>query len=174
MRAAVSSRFAREYNRGMAAWTEKPVIPGRFVGNPSQSNTVSQYMVALRRRKVRKGEEVVSAQAMDHEILQKLVAFNMKFKDDPSAQGVSSVSKKRKAGTPYLWAGYFLRCMLSLLYITSFLCLLRFDEALRIRWEDVRIETWKAANGREHTRIVLTLPFRKTHQNGGTQVLPTT
>ncbi|KLO16413.1 hypothetical protein SCHPADRAFT_914068 [Schizopora paradoxa] len=160
MRAAVSSRFQREYDRGTSAWAENPAMPGKFLGNPSQSNRVTQYMVSLRRGKTRKGEEVVSAQAMDHEILERMIKYNLAFKDEPGAQGVSSISKKRKAGTPSLWAGYFLRCMLSLLYITAFLCLLRFDEALRIRWEDVRFETWKSDNGREHLRISTgILPF---------------
>lgn len=45
------------------------------------------------------------------------------------------------------------------------LCLLRYDEALRIMWTDVRLE--KYGNNGEFRRLRLMLPFRKTHQNGG-------
>ncbi|KAJ7683605.1 hypothetical protein B0H14DRAFT_3101642 [Mycena olivaceomarginata] len=54
------------------------------------------------------------------------------------------------------------RMMLQLLYIVSMLCLLRYDEALRITWQDVHFEPLE--NG--GFRIRLDLPFRKTHQNG--------
>ncbi len=47
MRAAVSSRFSRDYNRGVAPWTRTPYCQGSFSGNPSQSNCVSQYMISL-------------------------------------------------------------------------------------------------------------------------------
>lgn len=167
MRAAVSSRFARNYNRGLAPWTENPVVPGKFTGNPSHSTRVSQYMISLRRRKTRKGEQVISAKAMDEGVLQRLVEYNMSFDDSPHVEFLSSVPRKKLEKNPHLWAGFYLRCMLTLLYITAFLCLLRFDEALRIRWEDIRFERWVSPAGIVYPRIVLNLPFRKTHQNGG-------
>lgn len=104
---------------------------------------------------------------MDVDTMEKLYVYNASFEKDVSSHGVSSVSRKRKAGSPYLWAGYFLRAMLSLLYITAFVCLLRFDEALRIKWDDVRIERLIGPDGKKYARVVLWLPFRKTHQNGG-------
>jgi len=47
------------------------------------------------------------------------------------------------------------------IYTIAFLCLLRSDEVLKIRREHVVYEL------EPQPRIVLTLPFRKTHQNGG-------
>lgn len=73
-------------------------------------------------------------------------------------------SKKRKAEHPEEWAGFVVRMMLQLLYNVSMLCLLRYDEALRIMWTDVSFEV--TTDGQY--RICLKLPFRKTHQNGGT------
>lgn len=55
-----------------------------------------------------------------------------------------------------------LRTMLQCIYILSFLCLLRSDEALHIRWE--HLDLYDKATG----KMKLTLPFRKTHQYGGT------
>lgn len=52
MRAAISHQFGREYDRGNQPWSENPLKPGTFMGNPSLSSVVSQYMVSLRRTKV--------------------------------------------------------------------------------------------------------------------------
>jgi integrase len=94
-------------------------------------------------------------------------------------------SRKRKAENPSEWAGFSLRMMLYLLYLLSMLCLLRYDEALRITWADVTFQVqdllienhWldvtpelftKQVNYRPaHFRVKLELPFRKTHQYGG-------
>ena len=71
-------------------------------------------------------------------------------------------SKKRKADHPEDWGGFVVRNMLQLLYIISTLCLLRYDEALGITWENVHLEPWM-----ESFRLRLDLHVRKTHQNGG-------
>ena len=55
--------------------------------------------------------------------------------------------------------------MLQLLYVISMLCLLRYDEALRIMWSDIKLEK---RNGKHI--LVLSLPFRKTHQYGGMSI----
>ncbi len=52
MRAAITSKFGRDFGLGSASWMENPLQPEQFVGNPSMSPAVSQYMVSLRRRKV--------------------------------------------------------------------------------------------------------------------------
>jgi hypothetical protein len=52
MRAAVSHKFGRELQKGTQIWTEDSRTPGHFLGNPSLSTHVSQYMISLRRRKV--------------------------------------------------------------------------------------------------------------------------
>jgi hypothetical protein len=51
--------------------------------------------------------------------------------------------------------------MLQCIYTIAFLCLLRFDEVLRIQLKDIEVvDKFKG-------HIKLTLPFRKTHQYGG-------
>ena len=53
MRAVISHKFGCDLGLGMAPWTENPLQPGEFLGNPSLSPKVSQYMVSLQRRKVK-------------------------------------------------------------------------------------------------------------------------
>lgn len=48
----MSHKFGREFQRGISPWIEHPTEPGKFIGNPSVSHRVSQYMISLRRRKV--------------------------------------------------------------------------------------------------------------------------
>ncbi|KAJ6622750.1 hypothetical protein B0H10DRAFT_2174975 [Mycena sp. CBHHK59/15] len=153
MRAAMSHKFSREYELGTQVWQANPLIPGQFYGNPSISTVISQYMISLRRNKVRAGEVVTSARAMDEPTM----------KNFESSSSYGSTSKKRRHEHPEDWAGHSVRMMLQLLYIVSMLCLLRYDEALRITWQDVQLEQL------EHgvLRVRLDLPFRKTHQNGG-------
>ena len=52
MRAAISHKFSREYGLGMESWTVSPTEPGKWHGNPSLLNVVSQYMISLHRQKV--------------------------------------------------------------------------------------------------------------------------
>lgn len=52
MRASMSHKFGRDLSLGTAPWTAHAITPGKFVGNPSLSPKVSQYMVSLQRRKV--------------------------------------------------------------------------------------------------------------------------
>ena len=54
------------------------------------------------------------------------------------------------------------RRALQAIYAIAFLCLLRSDEVLRIEREHVKVEG---------NKIILTLPFRKTHRDGG-ELLP--
>ncbi|KAH7910371.1 hypothetical protein BJ138DRAFT_1087834 [Hygrophoropsis aurantiaca] len=159
MRAAISHKFGRDHGLGTQPWTEHPMQPGKYIGNPSLSVTVSQYMVSLRRRKVRAGEVVTSARAIDEPTMKRLWDFNKTM----SPKEIGPVSRKRKAENPAEWAGYLVRTMLYLLYLVSLLCLLRFDEALRITWSDVVFQPRLISD----FRIELRLPFRKTHQYGG-------
>ncbi|KAJ6628421.1 hypothetical protein B0H10DRAFT_2160891 [Mycena sp. CBHHK59/15] len=162
MRAAMSHKFSREYELGTQVWQANSLIPGQFYGNPSISTVISQYMISLRRNKVRAGEVVTSARAMDEPTMKKLWTYNTQFPVE-SSSSYGSTSKKRRHEHPEDWAGHSVRMMLQLLYIVSMLCLLRYDEALRITWQDVQLEQL------EHgvLRVWLDLPFRKTHQNGG-------
>ncbi|OSD07467.1 hypothetical protein PYCCODRAFT_1358583, partial [Trametes coccinea BRFM310] len=168
MRAAISHKFGREYKLGVQPWTENALVPGTFAGNPSISVTVSQYMVSLRRRKasdirqdfsVRAGEIVTSARAMDEETMKKLWMYNLNF---PRDDDIKPKSRKHKLDHPEDWAGYKIRQMLQTLYTVSMLCLLRYDEALHIKWSHVFVEY----DG-DIPYLRLHLPFRKTHQTGG-------
>jgi hypothetical protein len=57
------------------------------------------------------------------------------------------------------WGGGRTRRLLQAAYTLAFLCLLRFDEVLKIQMHDIRFVS------EEH--VELTLPFRKTSQFGG-------
>ena len=92
--------------------------------------------------------------------MRQLWEFNRNF---PKTSRVEPTTRKRKAEHPEDWAGYRVRQMLQLLYTISMLCLLRFDEALRIMWSD--LEMLKDDNGARYVK--LSLPFRKTAQYGG-------
>ena len=59
------------------------------------------------------------------------------------------------------WGGAKLRMMMQCIYTIAFLCLLCFDEVLRIELKDIEVID------NERGQIKLTLPFRKTHQYGG-------
>ena len=52
MRAAMTHKFGRDFGLGTQPWIEHPIKPDRFIGNPSISTAVTQYMVSLNRRKV--------------------------------------------------------------------------------------------------------------------------
>lgn len=56
------------------------------------------------------------------------------------------------------WGGGRARRLLQAAYTIALLCLLRFDEVLKIQAHDVKLVT--------KTSIKLTLPFRKTSQFG--------
>lgn len=89
--------------------------------------------------------------------MRSLFTYNQEF---PKAE-FSRQSRQAKDSTQ--WAGRNVRTMLWFLYLLAFLCLLRYDEALHIRWQDliftrVREDVW---------RLEVRLPFRKTHQTGG-------
>jgi hypothetical protein len=53
--------------------------------------------------------------------------------------------------------------MLYTVYTLAFLCMLRFNEVLRIEAHHIEVINLT----RETGEIKLTLPFRKTHQTGG-------
>ncbi|KAJ3479259.1 hypothetical protein NLI96_g9183 [Meripilus lineatus] len=156
MRSAMTHMFGREYGRGTQYWTENPLQPGKWFGNPSLSVTVMQYMV-------RAGEAATSARAIDEATMKLLFDYLRAF---PIMNALESVPRKRKADEPELWSGHRIRAMLHLLFVVSLLCLLRSDEGLRIMWSNVTFET--TSKGKR--RIKLMLPFRKNRQDGGVQI----
>ncbi|KAG1873454.1 hypothetical protein C8R48DRAFT_455825 [Suillus tomentosus] len=159
MRAAISHKYGRDHGLGTQPWLEDSMQPGHFRGNPSLSVTVSQYMISLGRRKVRAGEVVTSARAMDEQTMRELYEYNINFIDED----FGPTSNKRKIEAPQSWAGSTVRLMLQLMFVTAMLLLLRFEEVLRITWSDVQFEYYQP----RRRRIRLMLPFRKTHQYGG-------
>lgn len=70
-----------------------------------------------------------------------------------------AAGSRTDAKNPHDWGGGRARRLLTLAYVLSFLCLLRFDEVLKIQMQDIE---WVS-----DTCIKLTLPFRKTNQFGG-------
>jgi len=114
---------------------------------------------------VRAGEVVTSARAMDEPTMRKLYEYNMAFDRN---EELAPNSRKHKQDHPECWAGFGLRLMLMLLYTISMLCLLRYDEALKITWADVHLE--EISGSAIPYRLRLDLPFRKTHQNGGNAI----
>ncbi|KAJ7900693.1 hypothetical protein B0H14DRAFT_3753009, partial [Mycena olivaceomarginata] len=167
MRAAMTYGFGRLCGLGSLPWHESEST-GKMVGNPSVSETVATYMTSLRRRKVRAGETATSARAITQvsdsrwicresakefqETLRKLYDFN----HQPE---VAEIKDYAAGSGPHEWGGGRARRLLELAYVLSFLCLLRFDEVLKIQMHDIEWISDKC--------IKLTLPFRKTNQFGG-------
>ncbi|KAJ7795520.1 DNA breaking-rejoining enzyme [Mycena olivaceomarginata] len=154
MRAAMTYGFGRLCGLvGSLPWHESEST-GKMVGNPSVSETVATYMTSLRRRKVRAGETATSARAITQETLRKLYDFNHQ-PEVAEIKDYTAGSRKQVKG-PHEWGGGQAQQLLELAYVLSFLCLLRFDEVLKIQMHDIeRISD---------TCIKLTLPFRKTNQ----------
>ncbi|EPS97342.1 hypothetical protein FOMPIDRAFT_117668 [Fomitopsis schrenkii] len=159
MRAAINHIFGRDFGFGDQTWGKK--ADGKFVGNPSLSKELSQYMISLQRCKVYAGDEVTSARAITHKTMRQLWLHNVAYKDPEDDNG-SSMKRKRKQEHPEDWTGSRIRRTLQLLYTVAMLCLLHFDEALWIRWTDVHFSTVN-----DVPCVRLSLPFLKTAQNGG-------
>ncbi|KAG0693634.1 DNA breaking-rejoining enzyme, partial [Suillus ampliporus] len=160
MRAAATYSFGQLQCLGNLPWHESELKSGQMLGNPSVSMEVSGFMCSLKRRKVQAGEVAVSARAITSLILKRLYHFNHLPENweihayQPGGRqplgGADSSGSAR-------WAGGRVRRFLHAAYTIAFLCMLRSDEVLKIQSHDLHL----FSNG-----MVLTLPFRKTHQNG--------
>ncbi|KAI1782501.1 hypothetical protein LXA43DRAFT_1103924 [Ganoderma leucocontextum] len=148
MRAALTYKFGRLSTRGNLEWTMGE--DGKWKGNPSLSLQVSRYMVSLRRRKAQDGETTMSSRAITTSVLRDLHLINSRTEHwEIGASPTAAATLGPRA-----------RRLLQAAYIVAFLCLLRFDEVLAIKIDDLRI----LDNG---NAIELTLPHRKTAQYGG-------
>ncbi|KAJ8688803.1 hypothetical protein PTI98_013551 [Pleurotus ostreatus] len=159
MRAAMTYAFGRVHGLGSLAWHERD--DGTMQGNPSISNQVSAYMLSLRRRKVHAGEAATSARAITQDILKDLYNFNHRPENWEIKQ--YSPGKRKNAADQeeeVPWAGGNTRRLLFAAFTIAYLCLLRVDEVLKIKFSHLQ---WDA---HDDNLIVLTLPFRKTSQNG--------
>jgi integrase len=90
------------------------------------------------------------------EIMEKLYDYNhlpeyweLEVRDDQQTTDKRSIHK---------WGGPLARRVSLAIYTVMFVCLLRVDEVLKIKMEHIVFEDRK---------VILTLPFRKTHQFGG-------
>ncbi|KAJ7649394.1 hypothetical protein DFH06DRAFT_1331767 [Mycena polygramma] len=91
MRAAASWNFGQVENQGNATW-RKSELTGKWVGNPSVSTLVSQYMTSLKRRKVHSGEAATIAWALTPSMLEKLYDVNHEHVDEKSVSTTTLVS----------------------------------------------------------------------------------
>jgi hypothetical protein len=74
----------------------------------------------------------------------------------------AGAGRDRNPESIHQWGGPMTRRALHAVYTLAFICLLRSDEVLKIRRQD--LELVKEDDGTVY--MVLTLPFRKTHQDG--------
>ncbi|KAF9069026.1 hypothetical protein BDP27DRAFT_1223424, partial [Rhodocollybia butyracea] len=162
MRAAATFGFGRVHGLGMLAW-HRSEVSGKMLGNPSVSETLTSYMLSLRRRKTLKGEISLSARAVTSALISQLYNYNNQpvFKE-PQAYKPSARNVPKE---PDGWGGTRSRTECNLGYCLSFCGLLRVDELLKIQVHDIELET------DPETGLVITLtlhlPFRKTSQFGG-------
>ncbi|KAG1895842.1 DNA breaking-rejoining enzyme [Suillus fuscotomentosus] len=170
MRASMTYAFGRLQGLGNMWWHESDVGGGVMVGNPSISTEVSSFMCSLRRRKVKAGEVATSARAIttvsnvwppeswimivnpSQDILFKLYHHN--HLDENWAIQPYQPGERLNS---HRWGGGRARRLLQAAYTIAFVCMLRFDEVLKIQAHDF---------GVFEKGVTLHLPFRKTHQNG--------
>ncbi|KAJ7231739.1 hypothetical protein B0H12DRAFT_1205029 [Mycena haematopus] len=136
MRAAASWNFGQVENQGNVPW-RKSEVTEKWTGNPSVSPLVSQYMTSLKRRKA---------------MLERMYDY-MHENGRSEVQRLGAV-KCRK------WEGARARLLTWCAYLIAFHCLLRVDEVLKIQAHDIRIDL------EDNEVLIVTLPFRKTHQDG--------
>ncbi|OQN95707.1 hypothetical protein B0A48_18455 [Cryoendolithus antarcticus] len=152
MRAAASYYYAYEPMRGTGMFQESS--GGNWIGNPSLSTFVQLYMKSLNRRKVQAGYIAYGVRSVTASQTQRIYVRNETF---------ASMHKLRRLGNDEngqrLWAGREERVAMQAAYAIAFLCLLRHSEVLQIEWDHVVAEP-------NEGRVTITLPFRKTHQEG--------
>ena len=96
--------------------------------------------------------------------MKKLYEYNTSYPQEQELKSRKRKNREDDPTSPRRWAGYKIRQMLQTLYVVSMLCLLRYDEALRIMWHQVHFEK----DDRGVPVVRLELPFRKTDQTGST------
>ncbi|KAJ7226358.1 hypothetical protein B0H12DRAFT_1030497 [Mycena haematopus] len=130
MRAAVSYCLTRNKNCSTARWHESEVNPGVMLGNPSLSEIVSSYMVALKRRKVQAREIVLSSRALTSKMICSLYDYN-------NTGNRSVVQPLAKRSATVAWCGARTRLLLHAVICLMFLGCMRSDEVLGLRMEDL-------------------------------------
>ncbi|KAG1830945.1 hypothetical protein DFJ58DRAFT_719603 [Suillus subalutaceus] len=110
MCASMTYAFGRLQGLGNMWWHKSDVGGGIMVGNPSISTEVSSFMCSLQRHKVKAGEVANSAHAIT-----------------TPGERLSS----------HRWGGGRARRLLQAAYTLAFVCMLRFDEVLKIQAHDL-------------------------------------
>jgi len=101
---------------------------------------------------------VTSARAITRDIIQKMFESNEAYAMTHSTERIS------KRNDSLDWGNAHTRCMLHFCYLLMFWCLLRYDEALSLEFHQVQLRTDSIGI----LYLEVQLPFRKTHQTGGT------
>ncbi|KAI5894817.1 uncharacterized protein SCHCODRAFT_02495082, partial [Schizophyllum commune H4-8] len=177
MHASATYSWGHICGLGTLPWHENDA--GEMIGNPSISPIVSRYMVSLRKRKTRAGEVATSARALTavrshFRIAQfsfvltdlgqdnswELYHLNMDEGKFPLNAAYTGPTRRGTNDEKENWAGGKQRRMLNCIYIIAFLCLLRSDEVLNLRVEDIERDKF------DDDKWTLHLNFRKTAQYG--------
>lgn len=152
MRSAVTYLIGRVARRGNTPWNSDDGI--QYRGNPSVSEYVSRYMMALKKRKVSSvsclylvffnedilqhalGERAMSSRAITSDMIKDIYAI----KSLPSNRILRPVQqtsyKDRRLDD---WGGPRARALVHLVTVLAFICLLRSDEALSLKMEDIEL-----------------------------------
>ncbi|KAG1756883.1 DNA breaking-rejoining enzyme [Suillus paluster] len=152
MRAAMTYMFGRLQGLSNMPWHESDAGGGIMVGNPSISVEVSSFMCSLCRRKVKAGKVANSARATTTDGLLKLYHHNHL----PQNWTIRAY-QPGEHGSLDCWGGGCARRLLQAAYTLAFICMLHFDEVLKIQAHDLQVMG---------DQVILHLPFRKTHQSG--------
>ena len=75
---------------------------------------------------------------------------------------MTSIRNDLKTKSIHEWGGPTTRLALHAIYTLAFICLLRSDEVLKIRRQDLQL----VMEDDQTVYMIVTLPFRKTHQDG--------
>ncbi len=155
MRSSATYGFGRIHSRGNMSWHS---LDGKeYLGNPSISTLVARYMLALKRRKVlssqilirnyasysliiiqhARGELSMSSRAITAaHILQMYNYRNQPERLVPvPIQQISRDTPKSLDN----WGGPRLRLLVHVIVVLAFSCLLRCDEVVNLRAEDVEV-----------------------------------
>ncbi|KAK7043113.1 hypothetical protein VNI00_008467 [Paramarasmius palmivorus] len=137
---------------------------GKTSGNPIASYQVSKYMANLKRQKVQLGEKPMSSRAVTAKMIKEM--YNASREDGNFDINIIKAKTKKEKASSTKWCGGRMRRLLHFVYVISFLCLLRIDETLQIRAEDITLHEKYDEHG---DMLEIWLLFRKTHQNGVTK-----
>uniref|UniRef100_A0A0W0G3W9 Uncharacterized protein n=1 Tax=Moniliophthora roreri TaxID=221103 RepID=A0A0W0G3W9_MONRR len=151
-----------EKERAAVLWGYQQVGLTDPCGNPIASFQVSKYMSNLKRQKVQDSEKPTSSRAITAKMIQQMWDTSQ-LGDRFEIKPVEPKSHCQQKDPNVPWCGGRMLWLLHFVYVISFLCLLRIDEALKIQAMDIQLVQEYDEHG---DLLVLWLPFWKTHQHG--------